>query len=109
MAVEKLIEKYQLCGLDRICDREQRLYGAFGLKRGGFAQLFGPKVLLRGIKAAIWGRHGIGRVSADSFQLPGAFLLGNSSVLRRFRHRSAADRPDYLGLCAVAGECRGCQ
>ncbi len=108
-ALDKLIGKYGLAGVDRICDGEQRLYDAFGLKRGGLGQLFGPKVLFRGIKAAIMGRHGIGRVSADSFQLPGVFLLGNSNVLRRFRHRSAADRPDYLGLCAMAGECRGPQ
>jgi peroxiredoxin len=100
-AMDNLVRKYGLLGVDRICDSQQRLYGAFGLKRGKLRQLFGPKVFLRGFQAAIVGRHGIGRLSADSFQMPGLFLIGQAGILRRFRHRSAADRPDYAALCAV--------
>jgi|SRR5208283_4418368 len=99
-AIEKLIERYGLAGLDRICDPDRKLYRAFGLKRGRLWQLFGPKVLWRALPAGVLPRHGIGRITADSFQMPGLFLIDESGILRRFRHRSAADRPDYAGICA---------
>jgi peroxiredoxin len=99
-SIDKLLEKYGLTGVDRICDREQKLYEAFGLKRGKLRQLFGPKVLWRGFQAGVLSGHGIGSASADSAQMPGLFLIDKSGIVRRFRHRTAADRPDYAGLCA---------
>lgn len=45
--------KYGLACLDRICDRSQELYRAFGLKRGTFQQPFGLKVLLRGFLGGV--------------------------------------------------------
>jgi hypothetical protein len=92
--------------VDRICDREQNLYRAFGLKRGKLLQLFGPKVLWRGFQAGLLAGHGIGRVTADSFQMPGLFLLDKAGIVRRYRHRSAADRPDYAAICGLPGESR---
>ena len=98
-AIEKLIEKNGLGGVDRILDCQQRLYKAFGLKRGRLLQLFGPKVLWRGFQAGILAGHGIGPLSADSFQMPGLFLLHKAGIVRRYRHRTASDRPDYAGIC----------
>jgi peroxiredoxin len=106
-AIEKLIRKNGLAGVDRICDREQKLYRAFGLKRGKFLQLFGPKVIWRGFQAGLLAGHGIGRLSADSFQMPGLFLLHKAGIVRRHRHRSAADRPDYAAICEVTAESGG--
>jgi peroxiredoxin len=99
-AIGKLLLKYGLAGVDRICDPEQKLCSAFGLKRGTLGQLFGPKVAWRAFKSAVLSRHGIGRTSADSFQMPGLFLIGDANIVRRFRHRTSADRPDYAGICA---------
>jgi hypothetical protein len=31
-------------------------------------------------------------------QLPGVFVIQNGAILREFRHRTAADRPDYVAL-----------
>jgi peroxiredoxin len=106
--IEKLIEKYGLSGLDRICDRGQDLYRAFGLKRGKLWQLFGPKVFWRAIGAGVLADHGIGRLSADSFQMPGLFLIDGASIVRRVRHRSAADRPDYAAVCALPADPGSC-
>lgn len=97
--IESLIAKYGLQELDRISDNEQILYQAFGLKRGTSRQLFGPRVLCRGFCAAVLGGHGIGRVTADAKQMPGVFLLANHAIVRRFRHHTAADRPDYAEIC----------
>ena len=98
--LDVLLVKYGLSGLDRICDPQQQLYGVFGLKRGSFRQLFGWKVLRRGIFGGVVLRHGIGLAHADATQLPGAFLVDRCAIVRRFRHRSAADRPDYVSLCS---------
>ena len=98
--LEQLLLKYGLSDVDRISDPQQELYGVFGLKRGNFRQLFGWKVLRRGIFGGVVLRHGIGLARADASQLPGAFLVDRCAIVRRFRHRSAADRPDYVSLCS---------
>jgi len=99
-SIEKLAGRYGLQGVKRICDSSQALYRAFGLKRGRLMQLLGPKVLWRGIHAGLLEGHGIGRPTADSFQMPGVFLIHQSTIVGRVRHRTAADRPDYARLCA---------
>lgn len=96
--LNKLLAKYQLSGLDLISDPDRRLYDVFGLKRGTLRQLLGWKVLWRGVFGGVMLRHGIGPARADASQLPGAFLIDRCAIVRRFRHRSAADRPDYVSL-----------
>jgi hypothetical protein len=97
---ETLLLKNGLSDLDRICDPDQSLYKAFGVRRGSLAQLFGPKVLWRAIPGGVLARHGIGVPGDDPAQMPAIFLISNSAIVRRFRHRSAADRPDYLSFCS---------
>ena len=99
--IESLITKYGLQELDCISDNDQMLYKAFGLKRGTSRQLFGLRTLWRGFRAGIVDGHGIGKVTADATQMPGVFLLANNAIVRRFRHRTAADRPDYAGMCSL--------
>lgn len=103
-AIEKLIQKNGLVDVDRICDPKQNLYKAFGLKRGRLLQLLGPKVLWRGFLAGVVKGHGIGTPAADSSQMPGLFLLNRGGIVRRFRHRSASDRPDYAAICELPFE-----
>ena len=100
-AMGSLTERYRLDGVDSICDRDQRLYRAFGLKRGRLWQLFGPKVVRRALREGVLFQHGIGIPSADSLQMPGLFLIGDCEIVRRFRHRTASDRPDYVRICAT--------
>jgi hypothetical protein len=49
--------------------------------------------MLAGLKG-----HGIGTLEGDGFQMPGAFVIHHDHVLRAYRHRTAADRPDYVEL-----------
>lgn len=100
-AIQRLMEKYGISELDRICDSAQNLYRAFGLARASLRQWIAPKVLWRGFHAGILSGHSIGRVTADSLQMPGLFLLDGSEIVRRFRHRTVADRPDYAGICVA--------
>ena len=66
------------------------------------AELFAPRILLRGIRAACGG-HGIGKLSGDGFRMPGAFLLRNGKIIAEHRASSAADHPDYVTLLSKVG------
>ena len=91
---------YGLTGIDCIRDAGCRLYRAFGLKRGNAMQLFGAKVFWRALGEGVLARHGIGSRQADSLQMPGVFLMNQNGIVTRYRHRSAADRPNYAALAA---------
>jgi peroxiredoxin len=94
----EVIEKYGMGDAPRISDPDRNLYKAFGLQRGGILEVLGPKVWLRGFLAAIIEGHGFGKIRGDAFQLPGVFLLHKGQILKDFRHKTAADRPDYARL-----------
>ena len=83
-----------------ISDPGRDLYRAFELRRGRLSQLFGLRVWIRGLRAGLLDRHGVGRLEGDGFQLPGAFLIHQGRIIRAFRHHAASDRPDY---CSLAG------
>ena len=97
--IRKVIARYGLSDLERICDPERRLYDAFGLIKGTWRQLYGPKVWVRGVIAGLFRGHGLGKPVADATQMPGVFYIDKAWIVRRFRHKSAADRPCYRDLC----------
>jgi peroxiredoxin len=97
-----LFERYGLGDAGRVADPDRHLYRAFGLERGGFLQLLGPRVVARGI-VALLGGYGAGRMAGDGRQLPGVFLLRDGRLVRAFRHETAADRPDYEELAREIG------
>jgi len=99
-AMLQAVAKYGLADLDRIADSTQTLYGAFGLRRGTFRQLYGLKVWWRGLIAGLIRGHGYRNPGADFRQMPGVFYIDHGIIARRFRHRSAADRPSYDSLCS---------
>jgi hypothetical protein len=94
-----------LADAPRISDPEGQLYQAMGLGRVAAATLASPTLWARGFQCAIADRHGFGVQTAQALrQLPGVFLIHDGRVLRAYRHRTPADRPDYVQLCApVAG------
>lgn len=94
----RFFAKYGLQDVEKISDPQRALYRAFGLPRGSFGDLFGPRVWLRGFQAGVLGRHGLGAPAGDGFQMPGVFLLFHGEIVRSYRHQSASDRPDYLSL-----------
>jgi len=89
----------------RIADPMCELYRAFGLGKGGFFELFGPRVLLHGAIALFRG-CGVGGLAGDGLQMPGAFLFRDGRILGAQPARSAADMPDlprlFEGLPAPA-------
>ena len=92
--------KYALDDVLQVSDPQLTHYRAFGLGRTTPGALVDPGVWTRGAACA-WS-HGFGSQSVEMMrQLPGVFLLRNDRVLAEFRHRSPADRPDYLALVRV--------
>jgi peroxiredoxin len=92
------LAKYGLSDILRVSDPERSLYRAFGLCRGGIREFLTPLVWWRGFKAAVFHGHWQGRVAGDGFQMPGAFVIFHGHIIRAFRHRTAADRPNYAAL-----------
>jgi peroxiredoxin len=99
---QPILEKYHVEGVPRISDPEKKLYQAFGLQRGKILQLLGLKVWWRGFMSAIIEGHGFGKLMGDGFQMPGVFLIHKGKILKDFRHRTAAERPDYQRMSDVS-------
>jgi hypothetical protein len=89
--------KYGLDDVATISDPGLAHYRAFGLGRTRVADMVAPKVWMRGAACAI--SHGFGSQTVDMMrQLPGVFVVQGGEILAEYRHRSPADRPDYVGL-----------
>ena len=97
----RFFQRYGLADVARISDPSKHLYRAFGLTRGSFGRLFGPKVWLRAFTAGLLNRHGVGFIDGDGFQMPGVFLVYRGEILRGYHHQSVADRPDYARLASL--------
>jgi peroxiredoxin len=94
---QKFFAAYGLSDIDRFSDPTKDLYQAFELKRGTIGQLLGPTVWWRGMLAFFRG-NGLGMLNGDGLQMPGAFVIRDSQIVKAYRHATAADRPDYAEL-----------
>ena len=94
----EVFERYEVDDLPRISDPSCRLYRQFGLDLGGFRDLFGLRVWIRGFVYGVINGHGIGAVKGNSFQMPGVYVYHCGMILHGYRHDAASDRPDYAEL-----------
>lgn len=88
-------ERYGVSAASWVADPDRLLYRALELQRGTFLQLFGPRVWVSGLLVAAKG-HGIGKLDGDGFQMPGGFIVHRGRVVRAYRHKTAADRPNLM-------------
>ena len=84
-------------GVTRIADPCCELYCAFGLGKGGFVELFGPRVSWHGI-VSIFKGCGVGHLAGDGAQMPGAFLFRDGKIISSQPAHSASDLPDLPKL-----------
>lgn len=99
---EQELEKYELEGIEFIADQESLLYKAFRLKRGTIKQLFGFKVLSRGIYIRLVNAFKTTRPEgADIFQMPGVFVIYKGAIVNQFIYESVADKPSYIELATI--------
>jgi len=97
---DEYFRSYGFEDFEQISDPGQRLYQLFKFTRASFGQVFGLSVMWRGIKAGLFGRHGVGRIEGDSFQLPGLALVVHGMVVKVHRYKSASEVPDYVRLAS---------
>lgn len=99
----KELVKFGLGDIPHISDPESMLYKKFKLQRGSLSQLFGLKVLVRGVISGILNKNGQGKEMGDIYQMPGVFLIRKGQVVKTYIHKTAADRPDYedLAKCSI--------
>lgn len=96
---EDFVKSYGLTDFVAISDPEKKFYRAFQVPRGGLSQLFGLKVLKRGLLDGLLATHGIGFLDGDGLQMPGLFLLVNGQIEKSFIYQSIGDVPpieDFL-------------
>jgi hypothetical protein len=90
---------YGLGEVERISNPDGSLYAhpVFALQRSHpIKQAFRPSVWKGWLQALR--HHGTGMIHEDASQMPGVFFLRGTSIVRTFRFRTIADRPDYLRL-----------
>jgi peroxiredoxin len=93
--------KYGLGDVSIVSDPSLAHYQAFGLGRTDATALVNPKVWTRGAVCAL--SHGFGGQTVEMMrQLPGVFVVQGDRILAEYRHRSPADRPDYVSLVRSA-------
>lgn len=93
-----IFEKYGLKDIIHISDPDQGLYREFQLMRGKWYRLLGLKVWVRGFIAGFLKGHGLGPSMGDVAQMPGVFLVHRGEVILHYRHKSPADRPNYVEI-----------
>ena len=98
------LKHFGLEDLPTISDPEKLLYKKFQLRQGSLFEVFGIKVIVRGIYKGIIKGLGLGSPKGDPIQMPGVFLLHKGKTLKSFVHESAADRPKYIEIAT----CEAC-
>jgi peroxiredoxin len=95
--------KYGLTDVLHISDPTLEYYRAFGLGRTKATSIVDPHVWTRGAASAL--AHGFGVQNTEMMRRqPGVFLINAGRVLAEYRHRTPADRPDYLSLVRSAAQ-----
>ena len=93
---------YHLSDIERVSDPDASLYArpVFAVPRKNvFSQFLLPAVWKGWLLGAVQ-NHGIGMIKEDADQMPAIFYLRQRAIVRAYRYRTIADRPDYLKLIA---------
>jgi peroxiredoxin len=85
----ELSRRYQ-CAFPCLSDPQAEAYRAFGLGRGGIAEVMAPRIIFKAAVAALKGNYG--GPMGDVFQMGGTFVIDREGVVRYcYRNRDAAD------------------
>ena len=90
---------YKLSDVERVSDPDGALYRnpVFALARVNLLHMIRPAVWIGWLRGAVF-KYKIGLLKEDIQQMPGVFFLKDREIATVFRHRTIADRPNYLGL-----------
>ena len=89
-----------------IVDSEKSAYVQYGLRQGTILQLFGPRVLAAGARAASGG-HSQGQRTGDPMMMPGTFIVDGQGIIRYIHYsQHAGDHPPIEELLAAGQQLR---
>jgi hypothetical protein len=93
---------YGLSSVERISNPDGSFYRdpIFELGRVSLLRIILQPAVWKGWLEDAMIKHGVGLLREDASQMPGVFFLRDRGIVRSFRHRTIADRPDYLLLVA---------
>lgn len=98
----QMLQRYGCEGIDQVSDPTRRVYRALQLRLATFSELLGLRTFWRALVGGVVFRYGFGPFKGNGLQMPGAFIIRDSKIVKQFRHKSPADRPDYAELaCSV--------
>ncbi len=87
--VAALCQRYK-CAFPCLSDPRAEAYRAFGLERGGVAQVITPRIIWRAAVSTLKGNYG--GPMGDVFQMGGTFVIDRGGIVRYcYRNRDAAD------------------
>jgi peroxiredoxin len=92
---------FGLSDVERVSNPDGSLYldPVFALARVNLLHMIRPAVWIGWLRGAIF-KYRIGLLKEDVQQMPGVFFLKDRAIANMFRHRTIADRPDYLKIAA---------
>ncbi len=92
-------ERVHLGDVERVSDPTTAIYQApvfHLLKTTAVPEFFAGRQMVKLAKRAVW-RYGMGSAGKeDPTQLPGVFFVKDRRIVKAFRHKGMADRPDYV-------------
>lgn len=103
---EAFFSRYLLEDATRISDPGSVLYRRFRLPLGNVTDLFGLRVWVAGFRAFVFGRHGIGKLIGNGFQMPGTVLIEDGRVLHVEVGPDASYIPDACALSSSVPDLR---
>lgn len=100
----QLLQQHGLADIDQVSDADRRVYRGLELRFGTLSELAGPQVIWRALFEGSLFRYGFGSMIGNGLQLPGAFVVRDGRIIKAFRARSAAERPDYAQLACTPND-----
>ncbi|AHM61484.1 alkyl hydroperoxide reductase [Flammeovirgaceae bacterium 311] len=94
----EVLQKYDLADLHHISDPSGIMYNAFGLKQGSLTKLLSWGVGIVDMLKRTPAQKGVNSVQEDYFRMPGVFLISNGEIVRSYKQRNPAQRPNLRQL-----------
>ena len=96
---EDILAEYHLEDIDYVADEESLLYKTFKLRRATLSQFISLKVFINILKSLFKKKvHITAGESADTFQMPGIFLIKNGNIIQQYNYTNIADTPPILEI-----------
>ena len=100
---DTLLRQHGLDDIDHVSDPDRRVYRGLELRLGTLSEVSGLSVIWRALFEGTLFRFGFGPMIGHGLQMSGAFVVQDGRIVRAFRARTSAERPDYAEMaCSIS-------